>query len=54
MLSSFVKQRLNPWSVYNRIIPTDSIDFVKAVLEPGPQLQWCTCFREEAKTIEQL
>ena len=26
---------------------------VKAVLEPGPQLQLTTWFREEAKTIEQ-
>ena len=51
--SPFVKQMLNSWSIYNRIIPKDWIELVKAVLEPGPQLQWSTWFREEVKTIEQ-
>ena len=44
---------LNLWSVCNRIIPNDCIELIKAVLEPGPQLQWSTWFREEAKIIEQ-
>ena len=48
-----VKQMLNSWSVCNRISPKDWIELVKSVLEPGPQLQWSTWFREEAKTIEQ-
>ena len=50
---SNVKQMFNLWSVCNRIIPKDWIDLVKAVLEPGPQLQWSTWFREGAKTVEQ-
>ena len=54
MYSSFVRQRLNSWSVFERTIPKDWIDLVKAVLEPGPQLQRSTCFREKAATIEQL
>ena len=41
------------WSVGNRIIPNDCIELVKAVLEPGPQLQWSSWFREEAKIMEQ-
>ena len=49
----FVKQMLNSWLVCNRIIPKDWIELVKGVLEPGPQLQWSTWFREEAKIIEQ-
>ena len=53
MFSSFVKQVLNLWSVCNRIIPKDWIDLVKRILEPGPQLQCRTWFREEAKIIEQ-
>ena len=53
MHSPFVKQMLNLRSVCNTIIPKDWIDLVKGVLEPGPQLQWSTWFREEAKTIEQ-
>ena len=44
---------LNLWSVCNRIIPNDCIELVKAVLEPDPQLQWRSWFREEAKTMEQ-
>ena len=43
---------LNLWSVCNRIIPNDCIELVKAVLEPDPQLQWRSWFREEAKIIE--
>ena len=49
MHTPFVKQMLNSWSVCNRIIPNDWIELVKAVLEPGPQLQWS---RQEAKIIE--
>ena len=48
----FVKQMLNSWLVCNRIIPKDWIELVKGVLEPGPQLQWSTWFREEANTTE--
>ena len=50
--SPFVRQMLNLWSVCNRIIPEDWTELVKDVLEPGPQLQWSTWFREEANTTE--
>ena len=48
MHSPIVKQMLNSLSVCNRFIPKDWIDLVKAVLEPGSQLQWDTWFRDEA------
>ena len=36
--STFVKQMLNSWITWNRIIPQDWKDLVTAVLEAGPQL----------------
>lgn len=45
---------LNSWSTCNRIILKDQRDFVTAILEPGPQLQWRACQKEETKAIEQF
>ena len=53
MHSPSVQQMLKSWPTCNRIIPQDWRDLVTAVLEPGPQLQWRTWWKEEAKTIEQ-
>ena len=49
---AFVEKMLNSWPVGSRIIPNDEKKLIKALLEPGPQLQWNTWFREEAKIIE--
>ena len=51
--SPFVKQMLNLWSICNTIIPKDWKELVEAVLEPSPQMQWNTWFREDSKMIEQ-
>lgn len=40
--------------VCNRFIPVNWIDLIKVVLEPGPQIQWTSYFREEAKNIGQM
>lgn len=42
MHSPFVKQMLNSWTTWNRIIPGDLKDLIIAVLEADPQLQWKT------------
>ncbi|XP_052593228.1 torsin-1A-interacting protein 1 isoform X3 [Peromyscus californicus insignis] len=50
MHSPYVKQMLNSWSTYNRIVPQDWRELAQAVLEP--RLQWLTWFKDEAKNIE--
>lgn len=52
MHSPYVKQMLNSWSTYNRIVPQDWRDLAQAVLEPSQRLQFLTWFKEEAKNIE--
>lgn len=47
--SPFVENMLNLWSTCNRIISQDCKDLVTAVLDPGPQLQWRTCWKDEAR-----
>lgn len=37
----------------NSIIPKDCKGMTRAMLEPGPQLQWRSWWREEAKDTEQ-
>ena len=54
MHSPFVKQMLNSWSTSNRIIPQDWRVLVTVVLESGPQLQWRTWWKDDARTIEQV
>ena len=54
MHSTFLKQMLNSWSVCYRIISNDWKDLVNGVLETETQLQWSTCFRVEAKIVEQM
>lgn len=44
---------INTLSVCNSVIPVDWIDLIKLILEPGPQLQWTSWFRGEAKNFEQ-
>lgn len=44
---------LNSWATQNRIVPQDWKDLMIAVWESGPQLQWKTWWRDEARTIEQ-
>ena len=53
MHSPYVKQMLNLWATWNRIIPQVWRDLFTAVLESGPQLQWRTWLKIEANTIEQ-
>lgn len=53
MHSTFVKQMLNSWATHNRIISQDQKGLVTAILEAGPQLQWKTWWREEARVREQ-
>ena len=53
MHSLFVKQMLNAWSASRRIIPQDWRDLVTAILEPGPQLQWRTWNKNDAKIVGQ-
>ncbi|XP_052568117.1 endogenous retrovirus group K member 10 Gag polyprotein-like [Peromyscus californicus insignis] len=52
MHSPYVKQMLNSWSAYNRIVPQDWWELAQAVLEPSQRLQWLTWFKDEAKNIE--
>nr|CDQ07277.1 Bm11540 [Brugia malayi] len=51
MHSPFVKQMLTSWSIKSRVIPKDWEDMAKAILEPGPYLQWLSWWREEAREI---
>ena len=49
MYSPFAEKMLNLWSTCNRIISQNWKDLVIAVLDPGPQLQWRTCWKDEAR-----
>lgn len=33
---------IHNWATQNHVSPKDWRDFISAILEPGPQLQWLT------------
>lgn len=53
MYPLLLKQVLNSQMTQNSIIPKDCKGMTRAMLEPGPQLQWRSWWREEAKDTEQ-
>lgn len=53
MHSSYVKWELNKWAMHNHLISKDWKHLITAILEADSQLQWLTCWGEEALDMGQ-
>ena len=47
-----MKELVNTWASRNKVTPHDWLQLVSSVLDHGPQLQWKSFWREEAKALE--